>query len=296
MDERPEVQPKPAVKLFVKAGADGMSYGACLNSQRLFMVLTLKAQGGALNYSVHAVNLSKPTEEFTTLGLHNLPAISYLYDHLDKVEDIVEYLDCHFYKVDLSYDNIIAAKACKDFFPKFCFYIKSISKDAYGLTLELDRLDKYLSGRAVSKGPFLCGGRMTHLDCEVLPKLQQIRVAGKALKGFDIPETMLGLWSYLKAAYATEAFRDACPSDEEILLHWMDRTEMTATVSTPKRERSTLMDPPQQTHSFHTPLDSSPTEISKSDTPKAATSTTSSGPLPLSEEKERYELKQVVLA
>lgn len=41
---------------------------------------------------------------------------------------------------------------------------------------------------------YLCGPHLTHLDCEVLPKLQHLRVAAKALKDYDIPTNLRGFW------------------------------------------------------------------------------------------------------
>ena len=44
------------------------------------------------------------------------------------------------------------------------------------LLQELIRLDRYLESRQTR---FLCGDQMTFADCELLPKLQHIRVAVK---------------------------------------------------------------------------------------------------------------------
>lgn len=271
MASPPPLAPKPAIKLFVKAGCDGASYGACPISQRIYMILALKSAVGGYPFTVYAINLAKATAEFTALGLRHVPAISYLQDHLDNVDEILEFLDDNFPKCDLSYDNILAEKACKDVFSKFCFFIKSVSKDAYGLTLELEKVDKYLAAR---KGRFLCGDTMTYLDCELLPKLQQIRVAGRDLKGFYLPATLTALWSYLKAAYATEVFRTTCPSDEEITLHWMERTETALTLPKPQRRKSALINPAQHQFSFDTPLDAP----FSCDTPPDAKSQEISGP------------------
>ena len=44
------------------------------------------------------------------------------------------------------------------------------------LLQELIRLDRFLESRGTK---FLCGDQMTFADCELLPKLQHIRVATK---------------------------------------------------------------------------------------------------------------------
>ena len=44
------------------------------------------------------------------------------------------------------------------------------------LLLELKRIDEYLENRGTT---FLSGNEMTLVDCDVMPKLQHIRIAGK---------------------------------------------------------------------------------------------------------------------
>lgn len=107
-------------------------------------------------------------------------------------------------------------------FSRFCFYIKQVSKDSSQLEHELQVLNDYI-GKQGTK--FLCGNNMSHLDCEILPKLQHIRVASAALKNFFIPVHLKHLWAYLFAAYNSDTFVKTCPSDQEIMLHWVDRPQ-----------------------------------------------------------------------
>jgi hypothetical protein len=69
----------------------------------------------------------------------------------------------------------------RDFFSRFCFYVRDVSKDASHLESELHRIDCYLRNRGNSV--FLCGPTPSFLDCEVLPKLHQVRVAAAGIKG-----------------------------------------------------------------------------------------------------------------
>jgi hypothetical protein len=70
----------------------------------------------------------------------------------------------------------------RDFFSRFCFYVRDVSKDAGHLESELRRMDCYLRN-ASSNNVFLCGPVPSFLDCEVLPKLHQVRVAAAGIKG-----------------------------------------------------------------------------------------------------------------
>ena len=140
----------------------------------------------------------------------------------------------------------------RNFFSKFCFYIKSVSRDSVALSSELKRLDAHLSKLDTK---FFFGDTLTrfdhllflfcllkasitwtlscvtlfaprHLlwkchkllywayltltirfDCEVLPKLHHLRVAGKHLRDFVIPAEFAGVWRYLNNAYNTEIFQ-----------------------------------------------------------------------------------------
>jgi len=122
----------------------------------------------------------------------------------------------------MPYDNVAAARACRDVFSKYSFYIKDVSHSADALVTELRRLNDYL---AQSPHRFLCRDIPDHLDCIMLPKLHHIRVVAHVLKNFDIPAQLTALWSYLAVGYETPAFRNSCPSDQEIVNHWQNKPE-----------------------------------------------------------------------
>lgn len=72
----------------------------------------------------------------------------------------------------------------RDFFSRFCFYVRDVSKDASHLEAELRRIDCYLrNASSRNNSVFLCGPSLSFLDCEVLPKLHQVRVAAAGIKG-----------------------------------------------------------------------------------------------------------------
>lgn len=224
------------IKLYVKAGADGQRYGACPFCQRVFMILLLKSKVGHFKFQVCTVCLAKPSDEFRNQGLKRVPALVHGERSHDTVDDIVQYLDENFPQIDLNYDNVLADNTCKNFFSKFCFFIKEVSKDPCHLLAELKKLNDYFVARAHYK--FLCGDELSHLDCEVLPKLQHIRIATAYLKHFEIPIEYSGLWCYMYNAYTNEVFTKTVPSDQEIVLHWADKQE---TVNLTLEQHATLI-------------------------------------------------------
>jgi len=208
--------------LYVRSGFDGKKYGACPASQRVFMVLMMKSSRVSLQFLVATVHTGRPPDEFKKHGLRNLPAIIYKNDAHDTVEEIMEYLEEKFPSPSLHSDNILAEAATRDFFSKFCFFIKAVSRDSTALEHSLAKLDRFLSHLPSS---FLCGDTISHLDCEILPKLHHLRVAAGILKGFHISSSYRGIWRYLHAGYNCSVFSKSCPPDQEIVLHWAGRPD-----------------------------------------------------------------------
>ena len=81
-------------------------------------------------------------------GLRNLPSIIHGDVAIDTVEEIIDYIDAKFptriNKINDPTLNESVDKLTRNFFSKFCFYIKSVSKDSTILTRELHRLDDLL--------------------------------------------------------------------------------------------------------------------------------------------------------
>lgn len=236
------------VTAYIKAGVDGERMGACPFCQRVFMVLLTKSQHKLLKFKVITTNPAKPPPEFKALGLKHVPALIHGDDGFDALDDIIQYLDTKYPGGGLEYNNPDADLATKDFFSKFCFYIKAVNEDPSKLDQALKKLNGFLERtlnvtNGITNGStnheedaeddnvthahiqYLCGNNLTHLDCEVLPKLQHLRVAAKALKNYDIPTNLRGFWRYLHAAYIHPVFVKTSPCDQEIILHWHDRPE-----------------------------------------------------------------------
>jgi len=213
--------------LYVRAGVDNRKYGACPFCQRIFMLLMLKqAQGVSIKFKVATVPTSRVLPAaLKSNGLRNLPSIIHGDIAIDTVEEIIDYIDAQFPTKNRINDatlNESVDKLTRNFFSKFCFYIKSVSKDSSALVSELHRLDDLLR-RTTTR--FLLGDSLSHLDCEVLPKLHHVRVAASALKSLTIPSHLIGIWRYLNNAYNDDIFQKSCPPDQEIILHWASRPD-----------------------------------------------------------------------
>ncbi|XP_037091685.1 chloride intracellular channel exl-1-like [Pollicipes pollicipes] len=213
----------PAMTVYVKAGADGRRPGACPFSQAVHMaVLAAEAAGLLTCGDPVPVSVVRPPEAFARLGLKHVPAVVCGQVALDNADDIALYLQQAFPGAGLAYVCPQAELATAGVFSRFCFYMKAVSRDPSHLEAELRKLDAFL---AEAPGPFLCGARLTQLDCELMPKLQHLRVACAAMKGYTIGVELAHFWRYMHCAYSEPAFVRSCPCDQEIVLHWADRPE-----------------------------------------------------------------------
>ena len=208
-----------------------------------------------MQFRVATVPSSRLPDEFKPHGLRNLPAIIHgRHVAIDTVEEISEYIESAFHTTEhlsnkiqnhnkikgilvdphrsssvgstsstTSKYNEDVDKLSRNFFSKFCFYIKSVSRDPTSLTMDLKRLDEHLQHQPEFK--YIFGNDLSRLDCEVLPKLHHLRVAAFHLKRFEIPLTYTGIWRYLNNAYNDEIFLRTCPPDQEIVLHWASRPD-----------------------------------------------------------------------
>jgi len=176
-----------------------------------------------------------------------LPVLRHENEIVSDPDEMIQYIDRLFHYPPMSYDNAAAARACRDVFSKFSFFVKDVSQSADPLIAELVRLDNYLME---APHRFLCRDLPDDLDCLMLPKLQTIRVVTAVLKGFEIPAQLRGLWRYLAAAYETPAFRNSCPSDQEIVEQWQSKPECPS-LSKEAAARYSTEGPPR--HSFDVP-------------------------------------------
>ena len=91
---------------------------------------------------------------------------------------------------------------------------------AAALTKKLACLDAHCKDSG-PESPFLCGKRISAIDCKCLPLLYHIDIAGETLKGYTIPDELEHLHTYKKYGFATKAFKISSYPADAVLDGWM---------------------------------------------------------------------------
>lgn len=230
----------PHVQLFVKRSVmDNSHKSSCPICQRWFMVLFLKSEAKELALTVFPVNMKNPEPEFKEY--HATPPVVVLVQENVVLTDnlrIEQYINGRFTSLDLSSDKE-AESICSDLYIKFNAYLKAneqtLQQKERFLLIELKRIDEYLEARGTN---FLSGNEMTLVDCDVMPKLQHIRIAGKAYRNFEIPEEFIYLWKYMSMCYETKAFKESCPYDQDIVLAYEGKVNLKPLGKNPTLQRA----------------------------------------------------------
>ena len=208
------------VVLVFLAGRDGRSKGACPFCQDVFLKLLIKREAdNDFSFDVITINCKNPPKEFKEIS-KKLPTLVHGDIVLNDVDDIEDYLDSSFPNSKLAIKDPEAFKVQSNVFTRFTYLIKDVTNNSQPLLDELEKINSFLQGRGTK---FICGNQITGLDCSLWPKLQHIRVAAEHLLRLPIPVELTYLWRYFGAAYELDAFVKSCPSDQEILLHWIRR-------------------------------------------------------------------------
>ncbi|KAJ7416315.1 Chloride intracellular channel protein 5 [Willisornis vidua] len=216
------------------AGIDGESIGNCPFSQRLFMILWLKG----VVFNVTTVDLKRKPADLHNLapGTHP-PFLTFngeVKTDVNKIEEFLEEILAPPKYPKLAAKHRESNTAGIDIFSKFSAYIKNTKQQdnaalERGLVKALKKLDDYLrtplpeeidanstEEEKVSKRKFLDGDDLTLADCNLLPKLHVVKIVAKKYRNFEFPTEMMGLWRYLKNAYARDEFTNTCAADKEI--------------------------------------------------------------------------------
>ncbi|GBP22449.1 Chloride intracellular channel exc-4 [Eumeta japonica] len=199
---------------------DGRRKGACLFCQEYFMDLFLLAELKTISLKVTTVNMLKPPPDFRTNFEATHPPI--LIDNgLAILEN--EKIERHIMKSVPGGHNLFVqdkevASLIENLYSKLKLVLmrKDEQKSA-ALLSHLGRIDGLLAKRGTR---FLTGDTMCCFDCELMPRLQHIRVAGKYFVDFEIPTSMRALWRYMYHMYQLEAFINSCPADQDIINHY----------------------------------------------------------------------------
>ncbi|GJQ73609.1 putative chloride intracellular channel [Trypoxylus dichotomus] len=211
----------PVIELIIKASTiDGIRKGACLFCQEYFMDLYLLAELKTIRLKVTTVDMQKPPPDFRTNFEATPPPIL-----IDRGLAILENEKIERYIMksvpgghNLFVQDKEVATLIENLYSKLkLVLVKKDEKKNAMLQGHLGRIDKHLRERGTR---FLTGDTMCCFDCELMPRLQHIRVAGKYFVDFDIPKDFVHLWRYMYHMYQLDAFTQSCPADQDIINHY----------------------------------------------------------------------------
>jgi len=211
----------PEIELIIKASTiDGRRKGACLFCQEYFMDLYLLAELKTIALKITTVDMLKPPPDFRSNFDSTPPPIL-----IDAGVAILENekIERHIMKAIPGGHNLFVqdkevAGIIENVYSKFkLMLIKKDDNSKNSLVSQLTKINQHLEGRGYR---FLTGDTMCCFDCELMPKLQHIRVAGKNFADFEIPSHLSGLWRYMGQMYSLDAFTVSCPADQDILSHY----------------------------------------------------------------------------
>lgn len=214
----PEV---PEIELIIKASTiDGRRKGACLFCQEYFMDLYLLAELKTISLKVTTVDMLKPPPDFRSNFDSTPPPIL-----IDRGQAILENEKIERYIMknvpgghNLFVQDKDTATVIENLYSKFKLMLtRRDQQSKRALLNQLKNIDAHLGKK---EGRFLTGDTMCCFDCELMPRLQHIRVAGKYFADFEIQEEMVNLWQYMYHMYQLDAFTQSCPADQDIINHY----------------------------------------------------------------------------
>jgi len=211
----------PEIELIIKASTiDGRRKGACLFCQEYFMDLYLLAELKTVALKITTVDMLKPPADFRS-NFDSTPPPILIDAGVAVLEN--EKIERHIMKSVPGGHNLFVqdkevATIIENVYSKFkSVLVNKDQRSKTGLENQLRRINAHLETKGTR---FLTGDTMCCFDCEVMPKLQHIRVAGKDFADFDIPADLSSLWRYMGTMYTLDAFTTSCPADQDILSHY----------------------------------------------------------------------------
>lgn len=216
-----EEQDIPEIELIIKASTiDGRRKGACLFCQEYFMDLYLLAELKTISLKVTTVDMLKPPPDFRSKYDSTPPPILVDGD-LAILEN--EKIERYIMKNIPGGHNLFisdkeTATVIENLYSKFkLMFARKDEISKRSLMSQLRNINEHLEKRGTR---FLTGDTMCCFDCELMPRLQHIRVAGRYFCEFEIPEEFAALWRYMYNMYLLDAFTQSCPFDQDIINHY----------------------------------------------------------------------------
>jgi len=211
----------PEIELIIKASTiDGRRKGACLFCQEYFMDLYLLAELKTIALKITTVDMLKPPADFRS-NFDSTPPPILIDAGVAVLEN--EKIERHIMKSVPGGHNLFVqdkevAGIIENVYSKFkLMLIKKDEHSKNSLVAQLSKISVHLEKTGLR---FLTGDTMCCFDCELMPKLQHIRVAGAHFADFSIPSDMEALWRYMGTMYSLDAFKTSCPADQDIISHY----------------------------------------------------------------------------
>ncbi|XP_037798216.1 chloride intracellular channel exc-4-like [Penaeus monodon] len=199
---------------------DGRRKGACLFCQEYFMDLYLLAELKTISLKVTTVDMLKPPPDFRS-NFEATPPPILIDNGLAVLEN--DKIERHIMKNIPGGHNLFVqdkdvAQRTENVYSRFKLMLLKRDDTSKNTLLSLLRkINDHLGERGTR---FLTGDTMCCFDCELMPKLQHIRVAGKYFADFEIPDELEHLWRYMYHMYQLDAFTQSCPADQDIINHY----------------------------------------------------------------------------
>jgi len=212
----------PEIELIIKASTiDGRRKGACLFCQEYFMDLYLLAELKTISLKVTTVDMQKPPPDFRS-NFEATPPPILIDGGLAVLEN--EKIERHIMKNIPGGHNLFVqdkevAVLIENVYSKFkLMLLKKDSASQATLLVHLSKINTHLGQKETR---FLTGDTLCCFDCELMPRLQHIRVAGGFfVDDFKIPGNLDNLWRYMKSMYELDAFGQSVPADQDIINHY----------------------------------------------------------------------------
>lgn len=209
------------VELLIRASTiDGRRKGACLFCQEYFMELYLLAELKTIALKVTTVDMQKPPPDFRSNFEAAHPPIL-IHDGIIISEN--DRIERHIMKEIPGGHNLFiqdreTEAKIENLYKKFkMFLLQNTEQTRNGLLNCLRNIDAHLAQKG---SRYLTGDSICCFDCELMSRLQNIRVAGKHFYNFEIPVEMHHLWRYMTTMYQLAAFLESCPADQDIIHHY----------------------------------------------------------------------------
>lgn len=216
-----EETPRMEIELIIKASTiDGRRKGACLFCHEFFMNLYLLAEIRTISLSITTVDTLKPPSDFRAKFEASPPPILVAGEEVILENEQIERFIMK--RIPGGHNLFVNDKdvgtLISNVYGKFkLMMVKKDEPSKKALVNQLKKIDEYLAKTGMR---FLTGDSLCSFDCELMPRLQHVRVAGAYYANFEIPTDLKHIWFYIYHMYYVDAFTQSCPADQDLISHY----------------------------------------------------------------------------